>query len=72
MADTIKRNRSVSRRGIGHSGRMNDSEAEQTPVSGISLMPTRLRSWTAAELRGKNEAISGDAEHRPINLTFFE
>ena len=31
-----------------------------------------LRSWTAAGLRVLHEAIFGDAEHRGINLNFFE
>ncbi len=30
------------------------------------------RSWTAAGLRVLHEAIFGDAEHRGINLNFFE
>ena len=33
---------------------------------------TSLRSWTAAGLRVLHEAIFGDAEHRGINLNFFE
>ena len=41
-------------------------------VLGISPPATSLRSWTAAGLRVLHEAIFGDAEHRGINLNFFE
>ena len=40
-------------------------------VLGISPAATSLRRWTAAGLKGKHEAIFGDAEHCTINLIFL-